>query len=462
MLDKGEGSPGLSIAGGSVFVWDFRNADERPRRLGRHEAAVTSLAFDPAGDILASASDDKTIRLWRPGQSMDSITILRGHENSVVGLGFTQDGQFLASAGADCLIRLWDMRRPVGAPKILRGHEEAVLSIAFSPDSRMIASVDGSEAAVRLWDLDRGMTRTSLHIAKGKPVSVIFDPERAVVVSGSEGDVVDRESALQLWDLRNRGKSDSLLPHPYKSSIRFLAIGSTGRRLASAGQYDQEVVVWNMAQLGKPEVVLRTEPRANICSLAFSPSESELVAACADRTLRIWDFRRQTKDPVILMEHVGLCRCVVFSPDGRAFFSGDEIGTLCRWNSETVESRGAVLGMCDGKIHSLAVSASGTLLASASSDGKVRVWNLTSPSADAIVLPGPGADVYAVGFSPNERWLAAGGSDKTVVVWPSTEALADMVCEKVSRNLSKEEWSRFIARDIPYERTCPDLPAPQN
>jgi hypothetical protein len=39
-----------------------------------------------------------------------------------------------------------------------------------------------------------------------------------------------------------------------------------------------------------------------------------------------------------------------------------------------------------------------------------------------------------------------------------TDGLANLVCEKVWRNLTLEEWRQFVAEDIPYERTCPNLP----
>jgi len=76
--------------------------------LRGHEDAVLSVSFSPDGRLLASGSNDNTIRLWRVSDG-ECIAILRGHEGSVYSVSFSPDGRLLASGSYDKTIRLWSL-----------------------------------------------------------------------------------------------------------------------------------------------------------------------------------------------------------------------------------------------------------------------------------------------------------------------------------------------------------------
>src|SRR5262249_25968298 len=104
----------------------------------------------------------------------------------------------------------------------------------------------------------------------------------------------------------------------------------------------------------------------------------------------------------------------------------------------------------------VAFSPDGKRLAADGPDHDVRIWDLRDPSAAPVALPAPGR-VFSVAFSPDGTRLVSGG-EGGMQTWTLWSAAADDLCKRVWRNLSTEEWRRYIGEDIPYERTCPALP----
>ena len=80
--------------------------------ISGHEDTVRSVAYSTDGSLLASTSDDHTIRLWELANPIDDPIILLGHEDTVRSVAFSTDGSLLASASDDSTIRIWDLTSP--------------------------------------------------------------------------------------------------------------------------------------------------------------------------------------------------------------------------------------------------------------------------------------------------------------------------------------------------------------
>src|SRR5262249_19560010 len=80
---------------------------------------------------------------------------LRGHTEKVFDRACSPDGRLLASASADRTVRLWEVATG-REMAVLRGHENSVWPVVFSPDGRRLASTDRDDRAVRLWDPTAG------------------------------------------------------------------------------------------------------------------------------------------------------------------------------------------------------------------------------------------------------------------------------------------------------------------
>lgn len=141
----------IGQGGGGLKLWDVATGQEvaLPARLVK-EGGSAALAFSPDGQLLATASSDKIIRLWQT-QGWDYLRALSGHTDDINALAFSPDGRRLASGAADLTVRLWDVG--TGQPlSVLTGHTNRVNTVAFAPDGSLLAS-GATDNAVRVWDL---------------------------------------------------------------------------------------------------------------------------------------------------------------------------------------------------------------------------------------------------------------------------------------------------------------------
>jgi WD40 repeat protein len=416
--------------------------------------AVNGLRVSPDGSLLATASGEGGVRLYRASTGALVRVLGDAGDRAVV---FSPDGKTLAAAGfhMDKLVGLYDVATG-SRVRSLAGHTEwETYSHVFSPDGALLASA-GSDGQVLVWDLSSGEIRHRILNPGSKITVLAFSPDSATLAGGGE------DRAIHLWDSKTGRKKAVLEGHP--DWVCALAFSPDGEHLA-AGSCDwgthrghdwprpmnlpPEECEWRVWEVASRNVLRSVKQPGRLISLAFSPDGSSIVGG-VNREVLMWDIAGELPGRA-LTEHEGLVNAVAFTSDGGAVFSGGHDQRVHRVALGSGELEYVLPGSYE-QVNSVAVSHEGNLLVTGSGDrryalgkigsgsrtieaGAVRLWEFGKARMLRRLEHSLG-QVMAVAVSPDGRRVAAVGTGfsepGSTRVWEAATGEADWMSEEDS------------------------------
>lgn len=393
-----------------------------------HKDKVNSLDFSPDGQMLATASFDKTVKLWKTDGTI--VRILEGHKDGVFGVAFSPDGKTIATASADTTIKLWKTDGTL--LETLKKHNYVVDGIAFSPDGEIIASASW-DGTVKLWKADGTFLRTledETLEEVGKSHSdrvhaVAFSPDGQMIAS------VSKDKTAKLWNIDGtllrtlQGHTDKVIRVDFSPD---------GEKIATTS-WDRTIKLWRTTDGTLLETL---EGHADgIFGVDFSLDRQMLATASEDDTVKLWK-QDNSLDKKILKEHSQEVQSVAFSRDGETIATANEDGTVNLWSTKDGIRLNTLLKDSlkedQPRLYQVALSPNGHIIATVSEVDKVdkvdasKVQRIKLWNAEGILLKTwdePTEQINSIAISPDNQTIATVHKDKTIKLWNRNGTLID-------------------------------------
>jgi WD40 repeat protein len=203
-----------------------------------------------------------------------------------------------------------------------------------------------------------------------------------------------------------------------------------------------------------------------ITGLAFSQDGSRLASSycsqqgsggkCLDSAIWLWNVETQEPALIAELEGAGLVRALALDPQGKYLAVGAENGKVIIYDIKTGKPLPFSIKPSPSEVLSLAYSRDGKMLAGGNRAGDLLLWNAASGYQDLGRLNiGSLGALYSLAFDPDGVHLYTGGGSGDIMRWAiSPDLWIDIICKRVGRNLTQDEWREYFFNDD-LQKTCP-------
>ncbi|ODN02101.1 POC1 centriolar protein A [Orchesella cincta] len=274
---------------GFIMSWNFRR-ETRALRFEGHEKPVNEVALSKDGDLMISASDDSTVRIWVPIIKGDFLS-LKAHSAAVQSACFNpvETSQF-ATCSNDKSVKLWSVQRfktKANTTKFrshefiasFSNHTNWVRSVRYSRDGRLLCTAS-DDKTIRVFDLRSNSCTHTLTCDAGAPTKADFNPCGGYYIG-----VSTTAHSFLLYDARMEKLLQSYT-NLNDGPVNDFAFHPDGDFAVTVSE-DAKIKILDLVE-GRPIFTLYG-PRTGVLATAFSPDGKLFATGGKDRELLIWE-----------------------------------------------------------------------------------------------------------------------------------------------------------------------------
>jgi WD40 repeat protein len=387
------------LAAGSPLLTLFaqEKSDGRIAFKG-HIEAIYSVAFNKDGTLGATASFDKSVRLWETGsgKQLREFSGTNGHQGLVLSVAFHPNGDQIASGGADNTARVWDV--PLTTPVRELAHAASVTAVAVSPDGKTVAGA-AKDGSVKLWAAADGKGIATITAHAGGVTGVAFNANSQVLAtSGANG-------MIRFWNVADGKPVASLGAHA--GPVSGVAISPASNQAYSVGE-DGQLKSWQF-----PVPAPRSLPAHadGIATLVISADGNSSLTGGADKSVKL----SNSTNGQLVREFIGATAAVsalALWPNNAVVAAGATDGKVFLWTADG--KLAGTLAAHTGAVTGIAVNANGNGFVTAGADGVMRAWAYPLNASKSTAQPDR---VMRITLSPDGKRLITAGADKMVRTW---------------------------------------------